>query len=142
MNFFELVKDGEFRILEENLTYLDTEIKNEEGFTLLHEAVKSGNYNIVDFLLVEGMDPNERCKAGNTSLHFAVESGDMDIVTLLMDYGADLQMKNNRQRTALQLASLMNNQRMLEVLEQMSWEYGSFSDTKEPRKFQLRDWEE
>ena len=142
MNFFKLVKDGELRILEENLTYLDTEIKNEEGFTLLHEAVKNGNYDIVDFLLLEGMDPNERSKDGSTSLHFAVESGDMDIVKLLMEYGADLYVKNNRQRTAVQVASLMNNHRMLGVLEEMSWDYGTFYDIKEPKKFQLRDWDE
>ena len=47
MDFFKLVKDGELKTLEENLTYLDTEIKNEEGFNLLHEAVKSNNYDIV-----------------------------------------------------------------------------------------------
>ncbi len=142
MDFFKLVKDGELKTLEEKLTYLDTEIKNEEGFNLLHEAVKSNHYDIVDFLLLEGMDPNEKAKDGSTSLHFAVESGSEDIVTLLIDYGADLYIKNNRQRTPLQMASFMKNRRLLVVLEQMGSDDGQIGYMKEPKKFHLRDWEE
>ena len=82
MDFFKLVKDGELKILEEKLTYLDTEIKNNEGYTLLHEAVNVSNYRIVDFLLLKGMDPNERTEDGSTSLHIAVKAGDVDIITL------------------------------------------------------------
>mmetsp|Transcript_6975 Transcript_6975/g.10667 ORF Transcript_6975/g.10667 Transcript_6975/m.10667 type:complete len:259 (-) Transcript_6975:78-854(-) len=67
--------------------------KDENGFTPLHEAVASGNLEVVQYLIDHGSDINERTNEGEggTALWWAQEElGDEHpIVDLLMHLGAD-----------------------------------------------------
>jgi ankyrin repeat protein len=63
--------------------------------TILDHAVVNGNYEIAEFLLQRGADPNSRWASRDTSLHAAAEAGDVAMIRLLLLFGADPDAKNN-----------------------------------------------
>lgn len=58
--------------------------------TTLNWAIRSQNSKVVDRVLEEHPDPEERSAQGETPLHCAVLSGAIPLVTKLLDYGADV----------------------------------------------------
>lgn len=50
----------------------DINKRNEEGETILHQAVEISNYKTVRFLIKKGAEVNARDKNGYTPLHCAV----------------------------------------------------------------------
>lgn len=60
------------------------------GYTLLHEAVKSGNVDTVKLLLERGADLNSKDKSGKIPLYHALEAGNTDMVKLLFNKDTDI----------------------------------------------------
>ena len=61
------------------------------GWTVLHEAAKRGQADVVSLLLQHGADPNAREAGDNTyPLHWAAARGDVAIMRLLLDAGGDV----------------------------------------------------
>ena len=54
---------------------LDTDIKDENGFTALHHAAVQWNVYICGLLLKAGANFGARCKFGNTPLMYAIITG-------------------------------------------------------------------
>lgn len=67
--------------------------------TILDHAVVNGNYEIAEYLLQRGAEPNSRWASRDTSLHAATEAGDVAMARLLLLFGADPAAKNNVQFT-------------------------------------------
>ena len=67
---------------------------------LLYIAAKNGFYNICEFLLEEGMDPNETQKTDSAPIHAASFYNHYSIVKLLLQYGAKTKLVNNQNQTA------------------------------------------
>ena len=62
-----------------------------DGWTVLHEAAKRGQADVVSLLLQHGADPNAREAGDNTyPLHWAAARGDFAIMRLLLDAGGDV----------------------------------------------------
>lgn len=84
----------------ENLKILyeiDKKILNEKdylGRSLLYIAARNGYVDICQFLLEEGMDPNEIQSSGSTPLHGASFYNQYDTVKLLLEYGSKTDIKN------------------------------------------------
>ena len=72
--------------------------------------------SIIEKLLDNGVDPNEKDHKGNTPLHLAAFHGDMEIVRLLLDRGAKPNTKNNAGQTPLHQAVLENNRGIVQLL--------------------------
>ncbi|WP_353283778.1 ankyrin repeat domain-containing protein [Wolbachia endosymbiont (group A) of Lypha dubia] len=70
----------------------------------LHCAVAKGFYNLVEFLLQEGINVNVRGHNGCTPLHIAAGQGNGNMVKLLLDKGADVNAKDNGGNTPLYFA--------------------------------------
>eukprot|EP01102_Stenamoeba_stenopodia_P013126 TRINITY_DN420_c0_g1_i1.p1 TRINITY_DN420_c0_g1~~TRINITY_DN420_c0_g1_i1.p1 ORF type:complete len:1078 (+),score=241.96 TRINITY_DN420_c0_g1_i1:177-3410(+) len=69
---------------------------DEDGQTLLHKAVLSGNIRLIDFLVKSGCDVNVKDSNGATPLSLsATKDNVVAIVNLLAKNGADLQSKDN-----------------------------------------------
>ncbi len=59
------------------------------GWTPLHGASKSGNLELVKFLIEEGADVNAPDEVGMTPLHLAAKHGHSEVVKLLIQKKAD-----------------------------------------------------
>jgi ankyrin repeat protein len=108
-------------------------IKNREGDTPLHVAIKSGNRNGVSIVkaLLDDPDVREAClsdkdikdREGDTPLHLAVERGDSVMVEALLDDPgvreaclSDKNIKNLKGDTPLHVASRYGNAEIIEML--------------------------
>lgn len=72
-----------------------------DRLTLLEVAQKSGAVEAATFLLERGTSPNVITRSGETLLHKASRQGDYGFVHILLQYGADPELKDRRQRRAI-----------------------------------------
>ena len=73
--------------------------KDEKNRNLLYLAAKSGFYEICEFLLEKGMDPNDTQINESTPLHAAAFYDHFNVVKLLLEYGAKTKIKNEYDHT-------------------------------------------
>ncbi len=59
-----------------------------EGNSALHIATYIGNPNIINRLILEGVEVNQKNDKGETPLDLAVEEGNNEVVQLLKQHGA------------------------------------------------------
>lgn len=103
-NIFKVVKKDHFYYVTigdlENLTKLYEKdfkiLKDKDLFerNLLYIAARNGYNDICQFLLEEGMDPNEIQASESTPLHGAAFYNQNDTIKLLLEYGAKTNIKN------------------------------------------------
>lgn len=67
----------------------------------LIEAVKEKNYNVVEAILMQGINPDAVDSRDLTALHYAVKNGDMEMVKLLFSYGASVCQPANDANSSL-----------------------------------------
>ncbi|KAH8725180.1 ankyrin repeat-containing domain protein [Phaeosphaeriaceae sp. PMI808] len=87
------------------------DIKDAEGKSMLHYAVRRGNLDLVTFLF---NNPNASTLAmpdfsGRTLLHYATESGRTETITYLLNKGFSLNSVDNDGRTVLHHAAKRGN---------------------------------
>lgn len=85
--------------------YPNLEVKNERGYTLLHEAVESGDLNLVTYLLEKGAQVDSVDKKQHTPLMIASLNGDLAIMKCLLEKGANSNAQNHNRMTALMLVA-------------------------------------
>ena len=78
--------------------------KDELKRNLLYIAARNGYYDICEFLLEEGMDPNETQKTKSTPLHGAAFYNHFSICKLLLEYGARVTLENKDGHLAIEEA--------------------------------------
>ena len=103
-----LCRSGQLLKLKEAL-YYNKEVLNyssTKGNTLLHEAVDADQPDIVQLLLLHGLNPNIQTKQGLTPLHLAVSKGLVDCATALLENGADITIKDGSGQNAITKAEL------------------------------------
>ena len=71
----------------------DCEIRDQEGNTALHYAIRQG-YELTKILLLHGANISAKNARGNTALHRAAQSGEPRVVELLIAYGGDVKATN------------------------------------------------
>jgi len=79
-------------------------VKNNDGISALHIAVKNHHIEIVELLLKYGARINSRDNKGKTALHYACVSSHRNAIKLLLKYGARVNSQDNYGRTALHYA--------------------------------------
>ena len=93
---------GEDEIVKQHLADgVDINLKDENGFTPLHGAVRSFYMGMVDILIAEGADVNAKDNYGSTPLHKAAWNHNWDAIELLIDNGGHINAKDNTGRTPL-----------------------------------------
>ena len=89
-------------------------IQDNDGWTALHFASYSGHEDCVELLIKAGANVNVLSHQElSTALHFASSFGHEDCVDLLIKAGTDVNIKNKYGRTALDLASIKDNIKLL-----------------------------
>ncbi|XP_067127862.1 uncharacterized protein [Centruroides vittatus] len=84
--------------------YCDVNIRDNAGYTPLHECCARGNLEIARALLQYGADVNASAAGGIRPLHDAIEGGNVEVVRLVLSYGADPTIVTYSGLTPLKLA--------------------------------------
>jgi len=98
---------------------IDIERVDDEGVSLLDEAIVSGSLELVRFLVEEkGMDVNStKRKSGFTPLMQAASYGYTDIVDFLLEKGADIHARDNNNLNVLEYTKKLQRKNMQKHLE-------------------------
>jgi len=83
----------------------DPNVRDEEGRTPLHHAVKDNRLDIVKLLVESGADVNAPDNYGLTPLHYAVHCGYEKLVDFLLRHGADPNAKDIGGNTPLHISA-------------------------------------
>lgn len=79
-------------------------LDGESHFCPLHDAVYFRNLEMVSYLLINNANVNDINLDGMTPLHVAAKMGANDISELLVRHGFDIELRDVKQRTALEVA--------------------------------------
>ena len=71
----------------------------------LHEAVREGDLKLVENLLSEGANVNEKDEDGETPLHWSAQEGHADVSKVLLENGANVNAVNKVRETSLHCAA-------------------------------------
>jgi len=94
-----------------------TNIPGGLGMTSLYDASAEGNVEVVQLLLDQGTDVNERSGSGQESaLHAASFQGKLEVAKLLINYGADVNFRDKFGWTPLFFASYSGHRDIAELL--------------------------
>jgi ankyrin repeat protein len=96
----------------------DISDKNPNDGSYLHSAATGGNAEIVQGLLEQDLQVNERDKYGWMALHYAVSRGRQDVTRLLLDKGADINAVTNAGYTPLSIARDYEHDELVKLLLQ------------------------
>ena len=80
------------------------EANGKRNYSLLHNAVASGNYGFASILLDLGANPSSLTSNNATPLHFAARSGLEYFARKLIEFGADVNAQDTLGRSPLLLA--------------------------------------
>ena len=93
--------------------------QNRYGFSLLHEALYGHKWDIVEFLINEGIDVNLKDSGGNTALHYLCNSGctkglddfkmQINLIKKLLELGCSVNEPDNEKNTPLINATAKSN---------------------------------
>jgi ankyrin repeat protein len=80
-------------------------------------AAKNGQLDLLEQMLVDGVEIDTKDAGGQTLLHWAVENDHVDALRLLLKYGADRNIMDRSGKTAFQLAKKRKNPAVLRLFE-------------------------
>ncbi|XP_063417526.1 uncharacterized protein LOC134700086 [Mytilus trossulus] len=87
-----------------------------DGSTALHSAASTGNTEMVQLLIDNGIEINFQNKDGSTILFDATLKGKTDIVHWLIDKGIDINVMDTDGSTALHIAASKGNTEIVQLL--------------------------
>jgi len=94
----------------------EIEARDHLGRTPLLQAARSGQPNMIDFLLLNRADIHAQDREGNTVLHLAAEGISADTIIALIERGADPYKRNNNGGTAIDVALSHGNRAMAALI--------------------------
>ncbi len=90
---------------------------NSMALRAIHSAAAGGSAEIVDRLLLAGVDVNAGQHGGFTALHAAAGAGRVDMVRALITHGADKEARNDAGKSARDLALDKGHAAVVKLLE-------------------------
>lgn len=133
------VKDEHINCIESFLNgvpavKLDLSLKNDDGLTPLHMAIRQNRYDVAKKLINHDRSSVNvaNTKDGNNALHMAVLEKNVELIVLILD-AQDLTdiltARNAASRTPLELARTMSNERCVRLLEEVHPDKGELAMT-------------
>ena len=86
-------------------------------YTTFDAAAKNGQIDLLEQMLVDGVEIDSLDTTGRTLLHWAVENDHVEAVKLLLKYGADKNIVDRSRKTAYQLAKKRKNAAVLRLFD-------------------------
>ena len=99
-----------------DLSEQNVNLKNNQGYTVLHYACLCDSERSVKKFLKLGASVNIKEQNGNQPLHLAVKYSRTEVVRCLLDHAASIFEKNNDNKNPLQLALLYSRYKRSEIL--------------------------
>ncbi|MCL2851308.1 MAG: ankyrin repeat domain-containing protein [Firmicutes bacterium] len=90
------------------------DIVYDDGTTILHEATRTGNFELFKYCVKSGIDLNVTNNSGDTPLHFACAEQQDKITMQLIKLGADFEKKNIKNISPLDILTTKGNAPMIE----------------------------
>lgn len=116
---FQEVMDNNLEAIKKNLENgANINVKDKNGWTLLHIATNSRNIKMIEFLINNGANINAQDNDGDTPLHTAVIWQNQEIVKLLIQHNANANIQNNNGITPLAFSMNSQNKEIAELLIQ------------------------
>ncbi|XP_067653406.1 uncharacterized protein [Haliotis asinina] len=118
-DLYDASKDGDLERVKRILAaiHVDINYRGQWSRTPVMAAARWGHRNVVEFLVGRGADVSLVDWYGNNVLHWACDGGDLKIVKLILDLNVvDVNARTNYGRTAVDIARLGGNQRVLDLL--------------------------
>jgi len=104
----------------------DISVTTLEGCGVAHIAAANGHIEILNILRVNGAFMNAQDEEGDTPLHYAVREGKENaVVYLVKECKVDVDMRNEDLESPLELASCLDESRMVQFLSSYSKENNS-----------------
>src|SRR5690606_32579133 len=91
-------------------------IKDARGKSLLHHAVLGSALDVIDYLMNQDIDLNQKDQLGETAIFDCARKAKLSIAKKLLAKYARVDIKNNREETLLHLASHKGNMDMVRLL--------------------------
>ena len=115
-DLYRMCREGQLHHLKDALHYERDiltyfTIRTLKGATLLHEAVDADQPDVVQLLLLHGVNPDARARGGLTPLHIAVSKCQVGCVRALIENGADITMRDDLGQDAIAKAELRSKKR-------------------------------
>lgn len=133
------VKDEHINCIESFLNggpavKLDLSLKNDDGLTPLHMAIRQNKYDVAKKLINHDRSAVNvaNTKDGNNALHMAVLEQNVELIVLILDAQdlTDILMaRNAARRTPLELARTLSNERCVRLLEAVHPDKGELAMT-------------
>lgn len=114
----EAVEEGSLKEINQ-LVALGADVNQRHSSTRetpLSMAIRMGETEVVEALLLKSADPNRRTR-GATPLHEAAAKGNLEVARLLLDHGASWDARDGDSKTALEVAQANNQTRFYFFLE-------------------------
>lgn len=120
-NLYGYCIKNDLEAIQNLITHIDINEKNEEGLTILHRlcgtVIESYKPSIIKFLIDNGADVNIPDIFGDTPLHYAVYTDNYEVTQILLENGADVNIKNiEDHETALHCACENGNYKIVLLL--------------------------
>ena len=98
------------------LEWIDLDMQNKQGETLLHHACFFEYHDIVDILLYEGASVHLQNEKGEIALHVACKLGNLRVVRALLDHGSNPYHKDSEDQSPLFHATAFGHGAIVEIL--------------------------
>ncbi|XP_038658281.1 ankyrin repeat domain-containing protein 60-like [Scyliorhinus canicula] len=93
----------------------------ERAFVALFIAAHRGHIDMLNFLLMNGANPNTKTRDGHTALHMAVIMGKSECIDQLILHGAEVNDVNNEGQTLLDMAQMSGHPDNFSKIYQVQW---------------------
>jgi ankyrin repeat protein len=91
----------------------DRSVVDDRGWTLLHVAAAKGHFDVTEYLVQQGLSPNDKDNLGFTALYYAAYSNRLDCVKFLVKHTTATE---DRGMTPLHIASAHGNVEVVQAL--------------------------
>ncbi len=117
-NIFEAVISGDCEAVNEFLSYVEVDIKDNMGQTPLHDAAAYGQFEVAKLLIDKGANVNTTNKMGGTPIGACTMGRGrfLDVAELLIEHGAQINVRDKNGPTALHKSVINGQPKMIELL--------------------------
>lgn len=116
-DIYTLAQFGDLDTFKKAIKIEDINKKSESGSGLLHYSILGGKFDIVMFLLENGIDVNQTNENGQTAVHYICNYPNINVAKCILEYGGDINKRDKYGNNALWTAVFNCKGRYYDMVE-------------------------